>query len=122
VSAKTELSDDPLSWLKWLAVVVLVAIGVVGNSYYSDLAVLYRVVALVALGLLTLWVAVNTVQGSAVWETVKESQAEIRKVVWPSRQETNQTTLIVVVLTIIMSIILWGLDTFLGWIASLIIG
>lgn len=122
MSAKTELSDDPLSWLKWLAVVVLVAIGVVGNSYYSDLAVLYRVVALVALGLLTLWVAVNTVQGSAVWETVKESQAEIRKVVWPSRQETNQTTLIVVVLTIIMSIILWGLDTFLGWIASLIIG
>lgn len=124
VNAKVESNDYPLNWLRWLVVIALVAVGVVGNAYYNEneLALLYRVVILLALGLLTLWVAVGTSQGSALWEVVKASQAEVRKVVWPSRQETNQTTLIVVVLTVIMSFILWGLDTLIGWIASLIIG
>jgi preprotein translocase subunit SecE len=122
VNAKVEANNYPLNGLRWLVVVVLIAVGVVGNSYYSELALLYRVVALLVLGLLTLWLAVHTSQGSVVWDIVKESQTEVRKVVWPSRQETNQTTLIVVVLTVIMAFILWGLDTFIGWIASLIIG
>jgi preprotein translocase subunit SecE len=122
VNAKVESNDYPLNWLRWLVVVALVAVGVVGNSYYSEMALLYRVVALLVLGSIALWIAVSTSQGSVLWETVKASQAEVRKVVWPSRQETNQTTLIVVVLTVIMAFILWGLDTFIGWIASLIIG
>ncbi|MFT5419393.1 MAG: preprotein translocase subunit SecE [Candidatus Endobugula sp.] len=122
MNAKVETNNYPLNGLRWLVVVVLIAVGVVGNAYYSELALLYRVVALLALGLVTLWLAVHTSQGSVVWGIVKESQTEIRKVVWPTRQETNQTTLIVVILTVIMAIILWGLDTFIGWIASLIIG
>lgn len=122
MNAKAESKSSPLNAIKWLVVVALIAIGVIGNSYYSDLGLLYRVGALLVLGALTFWVAINTTQGAVLWATVKESQTEIRKVVWPSRQETNQTTLIVVVLTIIMAFILWGLDTFIGWIASLIIG
>ena len=47
---------------------------------------------------------------------------EALRVVWPTRQERNQTTLMVVVVVLIMSMILWGLDTFFGWIASLVIG
>ena len=42
--------------------------------------------------------------------------------VWPTRQETTQTTLVVVVVVVVMALILWGLDTFLGWIASMLIG
>jgi preprotein translocase subunit SecE len=122
VNTKVESNDYPLNWLRWLLVVVLVAVGVVGNSYYSEMALLYRFVALLALGLLAFWVAINTSQGAMLWAVVKESQTEVRKVVWPSRQETNQTALVVVVLTVIMALILWGLDTFIGWIASLIIG
>jgi preprotein translocase subunit SecE len=122
VNAKVESGNNSLNAIKWLVVVALVAAGVIGNSYYSDLGLLYRVAVLLSLGVVTLWVAVNTTQGAVLWDTVKESQTEIRKVVWPTRQETNQTALIVVVLTIIMALILWGLDTFIGWIASLIIG
>ena len=47
---------------------------------------------------------------------------EALRVVWPTRQERNQTTLMVVVVVLIMSMILWGLDTFFGWIASIVIG
>ena len=49
-------------------------------------------------------------------------QIEVRKVVWPTRQETIQTTLIVVVMVIIVAIILWLLDMFLGWSIGLLMG
>ena len=112
----------PYGWLRWLVVTALVAGGIVLNSVYGDMPILYRVVALVIIAAAALWIAVNTTQGSSVWEVIKSSQTEVRKVVWPTRQETNQTTLIVVVLVILMAFILWGLDSLLGWIASLIIG
>jgi len=53
---------------------------------------------------------------------LKEARIEIRKVVWPTRPETIQTTLIVVAVVLVMALILWGLDTFLGWIISQFIG
>jgi preprotein translocase subunit SecE len=124
VNAKTDNSENnyPLNWLRWLVVVVLVAGGVVANSVYGDMPLLYRVIGLIVLALIALFVAVNTQQGASVWAILKESQTEVRKVVWPTRQETNQTTLIVVALVILMAFILWGLDAFFGWLASLIIG
>ncbi|MBU3071732.1 preprotein translocase subunit SecE [Aestuariicella sp. G3-2] len=122
MSANVEAKEYRLDGLKWLVVVLLVAAGVVGNSYYSDVSVLYRVLALVAGGAVAVFVAVNTAKGNAFWGLLREAQAEFRRVVWPTRQEVNQTTLIVVAVVIVMSIILWLLDTFLGWLASLIIG
>ena len=63
-----------------------------------------------------------TEKGSEFLTLVKGSRTEIRKVVWPTRQETTQTTLIVFVFVIITGLILWGLDSVLGWLASLILG
>jgi preprotein translocase subunit SecE len=111
-----------LDWLKWLFILLFVIVAVIGNSYYGSQPILYRVLALVGIGILTLWLSVNTAKGNAVWVIIKESQVEVRKVVWPTRQETNQMTLIVVILVLVMAIILWGLDSLLGWLASLIIG
>ena len=123
MSAKSnDNASYPLNWLRWIVVILIVGGGIVANSVYGDLPLIYRVLGLLVLAGLALFVAVNTEQGSAVWDVVKESQTEVRKVVWPTRQETNQTTLIVVVLVIITGFILWGLDSLLGWIASLIIG
>lgn len=120
--AKVEAKEFRLDGLKWLLVVALVAAGVVGNSYYSDLAVLYRVLALVVAGAVAVFVAVNTSKGHALWSVLREAQQEFRRVVWPSRQEVNQTTLIVLAVVLFMALVLWGLDTLLGWLASLIIG
>lgn len=121
-NAKAEPVEFRFDALKWLFVVALVAAGVVGNSYFSEQALLYRVLGLVALAGIALFVAVNTAKGNAFYTLLQESLVEVRKVVWPTRQETNQTTLIVVAVVIIMGILLWLLDTFLGWLASLIIG
>lgn len=110
---------DPL---KWLLVVALVATAVVGNSYYADQSLLYRVLAMVVMAIAAGWVASTTVKGGAFWSLVKGARTEIRKVVWPTRQETTQTTLIVVVFVIVMALILWALDSLLGWVASMFIG
>jgi preprotein translocase subunit SecE len=111
-----------LDGLKWLVVLLIVAAGIIGNIYYSDQSLLYRVLALSGLALVAGFIAVQTVQGAAFWKLARESRVEIRKVVWPTRQESIQTTLIVVVFVLVVALILWGLDTLLGWLASLIIG
>ena len=53
---------------------------------------------------------------------IKDSRTEIRKVVWPTRQETVQTTFIVVVFVLLVALVLWALDSFFAWLASLAIG
>ena len=67
-------------------------------------------------------IALQTAKGAAFWTLVKSSRTEIRKVVWPTRQETVQTTLIVVVFVLLVALMLWGLDSLLGWLVSLVIG
>ncbi|MBT8151698.1 MAG: preprotein translocase subunit SecE, partial [Gammaproteobacteria bacterium] len=67
-------------------------------------------------------VALQTVEGKAFWALIKGARTEIRKVVWPTRQETMQTSLMVLAVVVVVGIILWGLDTLLGWAASIFIG
>jgi len=122
MNAKAESQSGGLDGLKWAVVALLLSAGIGGNAYYSDESLLYRVLGLVAVTLLGAFIALQTVQGSAFWVLAKEARIEIRKVVWPTRQESTQTTLIVLAFVLLMSIILWGLDTLLGWLVSLVIG
>jgi len=115
-------THSSLDWLKWLVVVTLVAAGVVGNWYYGDQSLLYRVLALVVLAALAAFVALQTERGRAAWQLMKDARAEIRRVVWPKRPETVQTTGIVLMLVVVFGLILWLLDTVLGWIVSNVIG
>ncbi|MFT4826302.1 MAG: preprotein translocase subunit SecE [Halioglobus sp.] len=107
---------------KWIVVAILVAVAVVGNSYFSDQSLLYRVLGIVALAAVAALVALQTAKGVAFWALIKGSRTEIRKVVWPTRQETVQTTLIVVAVVVVVALFLWGLDSLLGWLVSLVIG
>lgn len=122
MNAKTQAQSGGANGVKWLVVLLLIAGGVAGNVYYSDQSLLYRVLGLVALALLAAYIAVQTIQGAAFWRLAKEARVEIRKVVWPTRQESTQTTLIVLAFVVVMALLLWGLDSLLGWIVSLIIG
>ena len=87
--------------VKWVVVIALVAVAVVGNSYYADQSLLYRVLGILALAIVAGLVALQTAKGAAFWALVKGSRTEIRKVVWPTRQETVQTTMIVVAFVIL---------------------
>jgi preprotein translocase subunit SecE len=122
MNAKVEAPAYRFDAIKWLLVVAIVAAGVVANSQFADVALLYRVLGMVAAALVAIVIAVNTAKGAAFWGLMKEAQVEVRKVVWPTREETNQTTLIVLAVVLVMALILWLIDTVLGWLASLIIG
>lgn len=122
MNAKVEAPAFRFDAIKWLLVLAIVAAGVVANSQFADVALLYRVLGMVAAGLAAVFIAVNTAKGAAFWGLMKEAQVEVRKVVWPTREETNQTTLIVLAVVLVMALILWLIDTVLGWLASLIIG
>ncbi|MCO1334307.1 preprotein translocase subunit SecE [Microbulbifer sp. OS29] len=123
MNAKTEAKTFRLDGLKWLLIVLLVGGAVAGNSYYAEsYPLFYRVLAVTAICLVALVVAVNTAKGNALWQLLREAQIEVRRVVWPTRQEATQTTVIVVVFVLIMALILWALDSALGWAASKFIG
>jgi preprotein translocase subunit SecE len=122
VSTNTQTGQSATDWFKWIVVSVIVAGGVFGNWYYQDQSLLYRVLALLALAAVASLVVFQTNQGKALWTLIKESRVEIRRVVWPNRQETTQTTFIVVLLVIVFSLILWGLDSLLSWVVSKVIG
>ena len=122
LSTNAENKAGTLDWLKWLVVAGLLAGGVVANWYYQDEMLLVRVVGLLATAAVAILVALQTERGRAIWALLKESRTEVRRVVWPSNQETTQTTMVVLLLVVIFALILWGLDSLLGWIVSSIIG
>ena len=122
MTLKAEAQESRFDLLKWLVVVALVVVGVVGNQYYSAEPILYRVLVLLVMAGLAAFVGLQTGRGKAFFVLAKEARAEIRKVVWPTRQETTQTTLIVVAVVLVMALLLWGLDSLLGWLVSLIVG
>ena len=118
----TQVAKSPLNAVLWILTVALVIAGIYGNTYFGGESLLYRVLGMLAVAIVAAMVAFQTVQGKAFWELLKGARTEIRKVVWPTRQETVQTTMIVSLVVIVAGLLLWGLDTLLGWLVSLVIG
>ena len=119
---KAKTADPKLDTVKWLVVAVLVVAGVYGNSYFAAESLLYRVIGLLLLAAVAGWIAAQTAKGRVFIQLGLEARTEIRKVVWPTRQETTHTTLIVVVVVMVVALILWALDSLLSWLISLVIG
>lgn len=108
--------------LKWLVVVALLALTVVGNIHYqAEYSPAIRAAVIIVVAIVMLLITVSTRKGGAVWGFLKAARMEMRKVVWPSRQETTQTTLIVIVLVAVMSLLLWGVDSLFAYIVTLIV-
>ncbi|MDN7126238.1 preprotein translocase subunit SecE [Pseudidiomarina terrestris] len=114
MSATSETQSSSFDSIKWIIAIALLAAAVVGNYYYGEtVSVLYRAIAVVVLVAVAGIVAGMTGKGRRFRSFAKESRTEVRRVVWPSRQEATQTTIIVVIATAIVSLILWGMDAIL---------
>ena len=111
-----------LDWLKWGLVGIIVALAVYANWYYQEQSLFLRVSGVLIAGAAAFLIAVKTEKGNAAWNLIKEARSEIRRVVWPTNNETTQTTLVVLVMVFIFSLILWGLDSLLSWSVSSLIG
>jgi preprotein translocase subunit SecE len=110
------------SGIKWFAILLFVAAGVVLNQYYHTVNGYVRFSGWIALSALCFYTALKTSQGYSAWSLVKDAKVEARKVVWPTRQETIQTSMIVVGIVLIMSLLLFGVDGVLVWAVGLLTG
>ena len=111
-----------LDKIKLLVAVALVVAGIAGFYYYAEEALLYRVLGLLAVFVVAFLVALQTSIGSNAWNYGRLSLVEVRKAVWPSRQETVQATLMVMVLVLIVGIMLWLFDMLLLEIVQMLTG
>ena len=111
---------DNFLWVVGLAILVA---GIAGFFYYADeVMTIIRAVGLVAAVVIASVVVLQTQRGRSMFGFVREADEQRRKVVWPTRQETFQTTLIVIVLTIITAILLFLMDSLFGWLIRRLIG
>ena len=114
MSAQTETTGSALDTvLLWAAVAILAAS--IFDFYYFEpqFNALVRVAGILVGGALAVVVALQSVPGKAAWVVVRESRTELRKVVWPTRPETIQTTAIILIVVLILGMLLWGIDSLL---------
>ncbi len=129
MNTQTETATSVADIVKQVFSVVFVVAGVAAfyyfstdHSYFKEVRLLYRVLGLVVIVLMALAMMLTTDLGRSVWSFVLESKQEVRKVVWPTREETMRTTLLVFAMVSIVSLILWLLDMFLFWGVRLLTG
>ncbi len=99
----------------WIVVVALVATGVWANYYYANYDVALRLAGWIVLAVVCVGLASLTSYGEKSAAFLKESKRELKKVVWPDRHTAIKTTFMVTLIVIIMSLILWAIDTLLFW-------
>lgn len=122
MNAKTENETSKFDSVKWIMVAILLVAGVIANSYFSDYAMALRLVGWLLLVAFAILIAFQTSKGRHIWGFIQDAQMELRKVTWPTRQETVQTTLVVIAMVAITALFLWGVDSLLLWIVGLITG
>ena len=108
--------------VRWAAAAALLLAGIGGFYYFADQALLYRVLGLVALFAAAAAVAVGSAHGQRFLGFMRESRTEVRKMIWATRAETLQTSLVVFVAVIVMALFLWLLDRVLSWGVILLLG
>jgi len=104
-----------------LAITTLLG-GLVAYYWFADLPTAVRILMVLAGmaggAVLLYW----STQGRVLWQFVQGSRVELRKMVWPTRQETVQTTLIVFVFVLLLGIFFWLVDMLLAWATRLLTG
>lgn len=108
--------------IKWFAALAVFSAAVIGNSYFVEVAFLYRILGVVFLFILGLGILAVTNFGSNAIKLMRESRTEIRRVIWPTRIETTQTFLVVFGSIIVLCLFFWALESFLTFLTKLVLG
>ena len=124
MSTKVETNKPAFVNTLLLAIATGLLIAGVGAYYwFQDLAITpVRVVGLIIVAVVASLIAAQSDSGSAFFRFLKEADIERRKVVWPSHQETLQTALMVIIVTILISLFLAGIDWILGAVIRSLVG
>jgi preprotein translocase subunit SecE len=112
----------PLDAAKLVAGVAILAAGIAGFYLLADQPIWLRWIIVLAALAAGAFVGLQSHQGKTFWAFVQSSRIELRKVVWPTSQETMQVTLVVFVMVLILGLFFWGLDSLLGMLTRWLTG
>ena len=113
--SKTEQSTSAIDTFKLMTAVLVLLAGVVAFYYFEEESQLLRVLGMLAVAVIAFLIAATSDVGRRSLGFFKDARVEVRKVVWPTRQETLQTTIAVLFMVVLVAIMLWLFDMFLGW-------
>jgi len=123
MTTTTETSESgALDVLKLLIAAALLVGGVFGYYWYLEWMLWVRVLLVLGGLAACIGVAATSTQGQRIWAFIQGSRIEIRKVVWPTKQETTQTAIAVFIFTLVMALFFWALDSGLLWLTRRLVG
>jgi preprotein translocase subunit SecE len=122
MNTKVDSGPGLLDTVKLLLAAAVLVGGIAAYYVFEDESLLLRVAGvLVSFGIGAV-IAFQSFQGHALWQFIQSARGELRKVIWPTRQETFQTTLTVLIFTLLLGVFFWMLDLFLLWGTRLVMG
>jgi preprotein translocase subunit SecE len=122
MNAKTDASGGSLDKFKLSLAAAVVVAGVVGYYYFGEQPTVVRALGVLVSIVLAAFIAYQATEGKAFWRFVQSSRIEMRKVVWPTRQETLTTTGAVMLFAAVLGVFFWLLDMLLLWVTRLATG
>ncbi len=122
MNGQTETGASALDTVKLLLSIAVLVGGLVGYYQFQDLSILIRAIGVLASVVISIVIVLQTARGRDMWQFIQGSRVELRKVVWPNRQDTTQTTLAVIVFVIILGVFFWALDLGLLWTTKTLTG
>ena len=108
--------------LKYVVALLVAAAGIVGFYWFAEWPTAVRAAALVVVLVVAAAVFLVSSKGRALREYFAEARFELRKVVWPTRQETIRATGLITVVVIIISLLLGAFDMVISWAIRLLLG
>jgi preprotein translocase subunit SecE len=105
-----DAASSPLDIVKLVLAVAALLGGLIAYYWFEDASIVLRVLGVIAGVIVSAGLVFWTEAGQSLWSFIQGSRLELRKVVWPTRKETEQTTLMVVIFVLVMGIFFWGLD------------
>ena len=124
MATQTETSESGVLDIIKLLVAAFALLGGLYAYYYLETEVAQALRVLMVLGgaAAGIGIAMTSTQGQRLWHFIQGSRVEIRKVVWPTKQETTQTAIAVFVFTLVMMLFFWALDSGLLWLTRTLVG
>ena len=114
MATNSEAQSSVFDTIKILLALVFLLAGIVGFYYFSEQPLLYKVLGILAAVGIAVGISATTVKGRGLLSFLGLARSEVRKMVWPTRAETMQTTLMVFIMVVILAIFLWFVDMLLG--------
>ena len=122
MNTKVETESNRLDSLKLGIAVAILAVGIIAFYRFDDQLLVLRVLGLLAVAGISVFIAAQSSTGKNIIGFIRGAQTEVRKVVWPTRAETVQTTLAVILMVFLVGVFLWLLDMVLLWAIQLLTG